>query len=145
MSNICDLLHHGEVITIDIAPVPQDIKPKRGRITYLTGSSISPEIFEQVRERRNKARSCLVILDSDHSRPHVLNELKLYSNLVSKGSYLIVEDTNLNGHPVEERFGPGPWEAVEEFLAENTGFLPDESMEKFYMTQNPKGYLKKVR
>ena len=144
MANMCDLLDHGEVVTVDIVPVPDDIKPEHRRITYLTGSSTSPEILNQVQERRKKADSCLVILDSDHSKSHVLNELRLYSSLVSKGSYLIVEDTNLNGHPVLKHFGPGPWKAVEEFLAGNSDFLPDESMEKFYMTQNPKGFLKKI-
>jgi len=145
MANICDLLSSGEIITIDISPIPEEIRPKHRRITYLIGSSTSPEILNQVQEKRKGAAKCLVILDSDHSKLHVLNELRLYSSLVSKDSYLIVEDTNINGHPVLENFGLGPWEAVEEFLAENTDFLSDESMEKFYMTFNPKGFLKRIR
>jgi len=145
MANICDLLDRGQIITIDIAPVPEDTKPKNRRITYLVGSSTSPEILKQVQEKGKGASKCLVILDSDHSKLHVLNELRLYSQLVTKGSYLIVEDTNLNGHPVAKNFGAGPWEAVEEFLAENMDFQPDESREKFFMTQNPKGFLRKIR
>ena len=142
LANMCDL-ERGEVISIDIAAV--DIRPQHRRITYFLGSSTSPEILRQVQERRKQANTCLVVLDSDHSKVHVLNELRLYSNLVSKGSYLIVQDTNLNGHPVLEHFGPGPWEAVEEFLAGNTDFIHDEHLEKFYMTQNPLGFLKKIR
>jgi cephalosporin hydroxylase len=83
------------------------------------------------------------ILDSDHRRDHVIDELHLYKDIVTRGQYLIVEDTNLNGHPVAPEFGPGPMEALEDFLAENDQFEIDEGMQKFYLTFNPKGYLKK--
>ena len=86
----------------------------------------------------------MVILDSDHGKDHVLNELRTYSPFVTKGSYLIVEDTNINGHPVLHDFGPGPMEAVEDFLKENQNFTVDKSKEKFYLTFNPKGYLRKI-
>ena len=66
-----------------------------------------------------------------------------YAPLVTPGSYLIVEDTNLNGHPVESDHGPGPAEAVAEFLERNDAFVRDESREKFLLTFNPGGYLKK--
>jgi len=75
----------------------------------------------------------------------VLNELRIYSTFVTKGSYLIVEDTNLNGHPVWPKFGPGPMEAVSQFLQENKDFTIDKTKEKFYMTFNPNGYLIKIR
>ena len=82
---------------------------------------------------------------TDHSKKHVLNELKLYNNFVTKGSYLIVEDTNINGHPAYPDFGPGPMEAVEEFLKENEDYMIDKSKEKYYMTFNPGGYLLKIK
>ena len=59
----------------------------------------------------------LAVLDSDHSRDHVLAELELFAPMITAGSYLIVEDTNINGRPVSPDFGPGPAEAVEEFFA----------------------------
>jgi cephalosporin hydroxylase len=70
--------------------------------------------------------------------------LELYAPLVTSGSFLIVEDTNVNGHPVLDSWGPGPWEAVEDFLAGHPEFVREESCEKFLLTYNPGGYLRKV-
>jgi cephalosporin hydroxylase len=86
----------------------------------------------------------MVILDSDHSREHVLAELETWHSRVSVGSYLVVEDTNINGHPVTEHLGPGPWEAVAEWLPAHPGFRSDAGREKFFLTFNPRGYLKRV-
>src|SRR5829696_2870122 len=63
--------------------------------------------------------------------------------LVTPGSYLVVEDTNVNGHPVYEAFGPGPMEAVQDFLKERDDFEADRSREKFLFTFNPGGWLRK--
>ncbi len=81
----------------------------------------------------------MVILDSGHSKSHVLKELQIYQSFVTKGNYLIVEDTNINGHPVLPQFGEGPMEAIEEFLASNEEFIIDNSKEKFFLTFNPQG------
>ena len=86
----------------------------------------------------------MVVLDSDHSKAHVLEELRLYSPLVTKNSYLAVEDSNQNGHPVSPFSGPGPMEAIQEFLGTTRSFVIDRSREKFYLSFNPSGYLKKV-
>jgi cephalosporin hydroxylase len=83
------------------------------------------------------------VLDSEHSKNHVLAELNLLAPYVSLGSYIIVEDTNINGHPTLPTFGEGPYEAVEEFLKINSNFIMDESREKFLMTFNPRGFLKR--
>ena len=87
----------------------------------------------------------LVTLDSDHSKNHVLDELRIYSPLVSKGSYLIVEDSNINNHPVYPSFGPGPMEALREFIKGNNDFAIDERNEKHLMAFNPKGLLRRIR
>lgn len=145
LASLCDLLNHGAVITIDIEDVRHKQVRSHPRIEFLHGSSTSPDIVQQVRARARGAKVSLVILDSDHHRDHVLNELRLYREFVTSGSYLVVEDTNMNGHPVLPNFGPGPMEAVEEFLKENTDFIIDKTREKFYMTFNPGGYLKKIK
>lgn len=89
--------------------------------------------------------SVMVILDSDHRKDHVLKELRAYSQYVTVDSYLIVEDTNINGHPVYPDYGPGPMEAVEESLKEDDRFAVDRTKEKLLLTFNPGGYLRRVR
>ncbi len=141
LASISDLLRRGEVVTIDSAR--QTGRPRHPRITYLTGSSTSGKILRQVRRRARGKSPVLVILDSGHGKDHVLAELHAYAPFVTPGSYLIVEDTNLNGHPVERDHGPGPAEAVAEFLERNDAFVRDERREKFLLTFNPGGYLEK--
>lgn len=58
-------------------------------------------------------------LSGDHSKVNVEQELEEYTKLLSEGDYLIVEDSNIGGHPVYTSFGPGPYEAIAEFLSRN--------------------------
>jgi len=141
-ATICDLIGHGRVLTIHIEPRE---RRKHRRIRYVLGSTTAPATIEQVRREASSKKTIMVVLDSDHSRDHVLAELRLYSPLVTPGSYIVVEDTNLNGHPVRPDHGPGPMEAVETFLAENDRFRVDESREKFFLTFYPRGWLRRVR
>ncbi len=143
MAGICDLIGNGRIVTVDIEDRPG--RPVHGRITYLEGSSTSDEMLEQVTAFVQEAARVMVILDSDHSHDHVLRELELYAPLVSKGCYLVVEDTNVNGHPVVPGFGPGPMEALNEFLSGTNDFEVDRSREKLMLTFNPSGYLLRVR
>jgi cephalosporin hydroxylase len=142
LANLCDLLDRGRVVTIDITEQPN--RPEHPRLTYLTGSSTDPGIVEQVDQMAAGGR-LLVLLDSDHSARHVLEEIRVWHSRIPVGSYVIVEDTNVHGHPVFPEHGPGPMEAVDAFLAENDDFVVDESKHKFFVTFNPRGYLKRVR
>ena len=141
-AHLFDLQGQGEVITIDVMERPN--RPEHDRIHYLIGSSSDAEIFNQVQSMIGENKKVMVVLDSDHSRDHVFNEMLLWHSMVSHDSYMIVEDSNVNGHPVRPDFGPGPMEAIEEFLKNNLDFKIDHSQEKFLMTQNPRGYLKKI-
>ncbi len=140
LAHLCDLLGHGHIATIDIWDRP---RPAHPRITYITGSSADPANARAARACAPETAKVLVILDADHSEAHVLEELRLFAPLVSAGSYMIVEDTNVNGHPACPSHGPGPYEAVTRFLAECADFSPDPASEKFLMTFNPRGYLRK--
>jgi cephalosporin hydroxylase len=142
LASVFDLLGNGAVVTVDIED--REGRPQHGRITYLTGSSADPEVVEQVRAAAHGRRT-MVVLDSDHSAGHVAAELAAYAPLVERGCYLIVEDTNVNGHPVRANHGPGPKEAVEDFLAGDDRFEVDDACQKHLLTMNPGGYLRRVR
>ncbi len=140
---VCDAIGHGEVISIDLHEWVE--YPAHPRVTYLTGSSVSPEVVDAVRDRADRAERVLVILDSDHRGEHVLAELRAYADIVEPGSYVIVEDTNINGHPVLPEFGSGPMEAADAFLAEETRFVRDPARERLFLTANPRGFLRRER
>ena len=140
LASLCDLLAHGEVISVDIHDLP--FRPEHPRLTYMQGSSTAPLIVNQIRTQVGE-RTALVILDAAHDRDHVLAELQAYAPLIRPGGYLIVEDTNLGGRPVQPDFGPGPAEAVEAFLAAHPEFEADHSREKFHVSFNAGGYLRR--
>ncbi len=142
LASLCDLLQKGRVISVDIIANPD--RPLHPRITYLTGSSTAPEILAAIRKMIFPGTRVMVVLDSDHHLEHVLAELRLYSPLVTPGCYLVVEDTNINGHPVFPDYGPGPMEALNHFLFENHQFIIDSNREKLYLTFFPKGFLRRI-
>jgi cephalosporin hydroxylase len=142
LASICDLLGEGEVVSVDIEPVRDDY-PVHDRITYLGGrSSTDPDVVAEVRTRAEGKRT-LVILDSDHSQAHVEAELAEYASVVPVGSYVIVEDSNIG--QIRKDLLPGPLEAIEAFLAGTDEFEIDRAREKFLITFNPSGYLRRVR
>jgi len=130
LADICKLFELDTlVITIDIAPRRKVNHPM---IKQLIGSSISPEILSTVRSLTDISGPRMVILDSDHSEAHVLSELHSYYSFVTTGSYLIVEDTNLDGPSI----------AVNKWLLEHSEFIRDIDCERHGITFNPGGYLK---
>lgn len=126
--------------------------PMSKRIKLLEGSSTSPAILTEVKALAKDKKRVLVILDSNHTHAHVLEELKLYSPLVTPGSYLIVFDTvaedmtpeALGGRP----WGPGnsPKTAVREFLKTSDRFATDRELDdKLQISVAPEGFLRCLR
>lgn len=116
----------GCVISIDLNPVRQ---PPHDRVIYLTGDSVAAAdvVKEELAlwaEEAGRPLRVMVSLDSDHRAEHVIKELDVYKDIVTPGQYLVVEDTNLNGHPVDPGHGPGPFEAVQQF--DDPRFTVDE-------------------
>ena len=141
MAALLDIIGNGRILTIDIEAF--DNRPQHPRDEYLLCSTVDDTVVKKVRESIKPGEKVLVILDSDHSDRHVYQEMNIYHEFVSKGSYLIVEDSNVHGHPVHKHHGPGPYESIERFLKHNNEFVIDRSREKFMMTFNPNGYLRK--
>ncbi len=143
LASICDLVGSGKIVTIDIETKPD--RPVHPRITYVLGSSVDPKIAAQVGAMLPANGHVLVILNSDHTAAHVARELDMYAGFVTVGSYLVVEDSNINNHPVLPDFGPGPMEALEHFLKNNDQFVIDEGKQKYHLTFNPRGFLRRTK
>lgn len=158
----------GKVITIDLSPgLEGSISRLKDRptlynrvqsifqstIEVITGNTLDPAILAQLR-KRIQGKKVLITLDSCHNYEHVLREMLAYGKMVSKGSYLIVQDTVIDEKEeyidrygdcpgYEQRGGPG--RAVAEYLATYDDFVTDDCGEKYLLTFYPGGYLKKVK
>ena len=140
-------LENSRVITIDVEELAGTASKHplwKKYVTFMKGSSTDPAIVAGI-AKRVKGHRVFVTLDSDHRMKHVLNELHAYSPLVSRGDYLIVEDTHIDGVPTDAGFGPGPMAAVLQFLKDggSTEFEQDLSREAFAMTFQPGGWLRR--
>jgi len=126
--------------------------PMAKRISMIQGSSIAPEIIEQVKAKTAGKQQVLVCLDSNHTHDHVLAELEAYAQLTTVGSYCVVFDTIVEDLPAE-MFPDRPWEpgnnpktAVWEYLKTHPEFEIDKRIDhKLLISVAPDGYLKRVR
>jgi cephalosporin hydroxylase len=125
--------------------------PMATRIQMIQGSSIAPEIIEQVHTIAENYSRILVFLDSNHTHDHVLAELEAYAPLTSVGSYCVAFDTVVEDMPKEmfpdRPWGPGnnPKTAVWEYLKTHPEFEIDKSIQhKLLITVAPDGYLKRI-
>jgi cephalosporin hydroxylase len=148
MASFCDAVGAGKILTIDFRPVDRNY-PAHPRIAFLGGrSSVDPELLKEVEGYVDyygkdqfdadgnvvaRGGAIMVVLDSDHAKAHVLKEMEAYGKFVTPGAYMVVEDTDVNGHPVLLEHGPGPFEAVEEFLPKHPEFKIDDRVPKWQL------------
>jgi cephalosporin hydroxylase len=125
--------------------------PMASRIEMIQGSSIAPDVIEQVQQIAKGYERVLVCLDSNHTHEHVLAELETYAPLTSVGSYCVVFDTIVEDLPAEmfpdRPWGPGdnPKTAVWQYLKEHAEFEIDKHIhDKLLITVAPDGYLKRI-
>ena len=142
LAHICDSLGVGRVIAVDSTHDNIAAAAKaHPRITLLTGDAC--EMAPRVEQAVSGSKSIMVIDDSLHTFEHTLRVLETYSPMVGVGYYFIVED-GICHHGLDVGPRPGPYEAVEAFVARNGNFIVDREKENFGITWNPKGYLKKI-
>jgi cephalosporin hydroxylase len=144
LAHLLDLLGSGTVVSVDLDRSRFHVT--HPRIVTVTGHSSAPPTVAQV-AAICAGQSVLVIHDGDHTREQVLADLLAYAPLVSPGSYLIVEDGIVDLFRSAEMSwtdDDGPLAATEQFLRENPGFVVDAERERYILTYNPRGYLKRV-
>jgi cephalosporin hydroxylase len=145
----------GEVLGIDIDIREHNRKEIERhsmfkRIRMIQGSSIDPEVVDDVKRFAGKKKRVLVCLDSNHEKDHVLEEMRTYCQLVSIGSYMVVFDTIVDKLAGVKGFKDdfetnNPWLAVQVFLLENSNFKVVEKWNhKLLITHNPNGFLQRI-
>ena len=157
MASILEMMGNGQVIGVDI-----DIRkhnresieahPMSKRVTLIEGGSVDDSILKQVRANIPDGARVMVVLDSDHSRDHVLEECRAYGPMVTKDCYMVVADT-LVGHLDEKEApqnrsqvwykGNDPLTALQEYMLESDRFEIDlEINGKLVLSSSPGGYLR---
>lgn len=141
LADVCDGIRSGRVFGVD--PDRSRLSPKarnHPRTWLFTGNAVVQ--FQVVCDRIGPRETALVIEDSSHTYANTLSCLRLYSQLVKPGGYYVVEDTICH-HGLDAGPDPGPYEAVQAFLAEAPDFEADRTRESFGLTWNPGGFLRR--
>jgi cephalosporin hydroxylase len=161
-ASLFEAMHHGRVIGIDIEIRPHNRKAIEAhalfhRLTLIEGSSIADTTVAQTRALVQPGERALVILDSNHTRAHVAEELRLYAPLVAVGSYIVATDGLMQDLHDVPRGKPewkddNPAAAARQFAAENADFVLEEppfvfneASSMFQATHWPNAYLRRVR
>jgi len=153
-ASILELIGKGKVVGVDIEIRPHnraaiEAHPLKYRIELIEGSSIAADTMAAVRAAVGSAGTVLVMLDSNHTESHVLQELELYSPLVTPGSYIVAHDGAQawvwdipSGKP--EWKDDHPLGAIHKFLARHPEFSNDPHWTRWGITSSPDGFLKRA-
>jgi cephalosporin hydroxylase len=162
-ASLCHLLGSGHVLGIDVEIRPHnraaiDAHPLCSYITLVEGSSTDPAVVAEVARRIAPGERVLVVLDSNHTKAHVLEELRAYAPLVTPGSYIVAMD----GYMMQLAAGgpraaahwahDNPSRAAQEFAAGNADFvlepapfLFNESVISAAVSYSAGGTLRRIR
>jgi cephalosporin hydroxylase len=107
-----------KVLSVDIDHSLLDPRIKDyPEIEFLESSSTDASVTQRIAELRTQNPGpAFFILDSNHTKEHVLSEMISLRDVLQPDDYVIVEDSNINGHPVARNWGEGPFEAMEEYF-----------------------------
>lgn len=137
-----DLHGKGRVIAIDVNHRHLfDLPKSHPRIEFLEGDAVA--MLPEVMRRIPTGADVMIIEDSSHTYDNTLAVLRAYAPLVRPGQYFVVEDSICH-HGLDVGPSPGPYEAIEAFMAETDQFEVDRSIESFLITWNPKGFLRRL-
>jgi cephalosporin hydroxylase len=160
MASLLEIMGGGKVIGVDIdirahnrATIEDHTMSKR--VALIEGGSVDEDTLASVRAQIPDGARVMVVLDSDHSREHVLSECRAYGQMVTEGCYLVVADT-LVGHITEDNAptkrskiwfkGDEPLSALNDYLAETDRFLVDPVLNgKLVLSSSPGGYLQCIK
>ena len=160
MASLLERLGGGKVVGVDIdirahnRATIEDLAMSK-RVVLIEGGSVDEDTLASVRAQIPEGARVMVVLDSDHSREHVLSECRAYGQMVTKGCYLVVADT-LVGHVTEDKAptkrskiwfkGDEPLSALNDYLAENDCFVVDPVLNgKLVLSSSPGGYLQCIK
>jgi cephalosporin hydroxylase len=141
LASICDELDHGRVVAV--GHLAAEHRVEHPRITHVVGAAEQPAIADQVRAIVGPQPKAAVIVGLG-AVERVIGAFELYAPLVPVDSYVVVENTVVNGRPVASSFGPGPHEAVVNILQRHRDFVSDPTLERYTLTFNRNGYLKRL-
>jgi cephalosporin hydroxylase len=161
-AGLCKLIGHGRVIGVDI-----DIRSHNraalqahehfDAITLIEESSTAQATIDQIKATIAVGESVLVLLDSNHSKAHVLAELDAYAPLVTPGSYIVAMDgimSKLVGAPRSQPdWGENNPQAAAlewsrrrpDFVIEEPAFAFNEGLVKQRVTYWPNAFLRRER
>ncbi len=150
-ASLLELIGKGFVIGVDVEirkhnRTAINDHPLSKRIELIEGSSVDSEVVNEVKRRIGGLKSVMVVLDSNHSRDHVMRELEIYSEMVTPENYLVVMD-GAQAHVSDIPRGKQEWKtdnplaAIREFVATRPHFESDPHYTRMHVTSNPEGFL----
>ena len=135
-ASLCRVMGRGRIIGVDIEIRPHNRKAIEAHelascLTLIEGSSVDPGVVSRVKSLIKPGETVLVILDSNHTKQHVQNELEAYHSLVTPGSYIVATDGSMKDlHDVprgnKEWIWDHPTAAALEFSQRNTSFVLEQ-------------------
>lgn len=161
-ASLCKAMDHGRVVGVDVEIRPHnraaiEAHPLFPYLTLIEGSSIDPAVVQQVRAEIRPDETVFVMLDSNHTKQHVLAELAAYAPMVTPGSYVVAADGIMEQVAGAPRTNPdwswnNPKAAAIEFVRSDSRFVIEEPAFPFNegvvrdrVTYWPSAYVKRVR
>jgi cephalosporin hydroxylase len=142
LASICQLIGHGKVLSI--GERDGEGQPPHPRLLCCPPEPLDASVRDHVHSLVGGGNAVVVLGTCAH-RDATTAQFEAYADLVGVGSYVLVTDTVVNGHPVWTSFGPGPMEGIKQILNRNGDFVSDPEMEKYALSFNPGGFLRRVR